>query len=184
MKWPNKHKAQVKYTQHILKACTLFFFLKMQRRIIVSLTTCPQVPPGSHFDLGNFISQLRQIETHRGVDGSEGEEDEEDESCSAELCEGAPHSSKRLAHHQKTLNWSFDPRCLPGDVGGIHRGWTWLANETDVIRQPSDWMNGAHQEHRSDSWTAPVWHLSIIQIDFWERRFNFWVTLLLSPKKL
>lgn len=26
MKWPNKHKAQIKYTQYILKTCTAIFF--------------------------------------------------------------------------------------------------------------------------------------------------------------
>lgn len=152
----------------------------MQRRIIVSLTACPQVPPGRHFDLGNFISQLRQIETHRGVDGSAGEEDE-DESCSAELWEEASHPSKRLTHHQKTLNWSFDPRCLPGDVGGvIEDGLDRHMRLTSFIRLLIGWT----MHIRSSLLTAGL-HLSDTRQLFksiFAKDFNFWVTLLYHPE--
>lgn len=182
MKWPNKHKAQL--SKHNIfkqkKTCTAIF-LKLQRRIIVSLTTCPQIPPGIHLDLWNFISQLSQIKTHRGIHGNKGEEDERDESCSAELYEDASHSSKRLAHDQMIPNWSFDPRCLPGD-GGIYRGWTWEANGTDVIHRL---LIGRTVHIRSIHLTAGLQPSdtclgSVTQIDFCSvlKRFFFWVILL------
>lgn len=82
MKCPNKHKAQVKHAHYTLNKPKTkqqqHVHNDLQRRIIDSLTTCPQIPPGIHLDLWNFISQLSQVKAHRWSHGNAGEEDEGD----------------------------------------------------------------------------------------------------------
>lgn len=76
MKCP-KHKAQIKHAQYTLnKQKKQHVQTDLQQHIIDSLTTCPQIPPGIHLDLWNFISQLSQVKAHRWSHGNAGEEEE------------------------------------------------------------------------------------------------------------
>lgn len=178
MKWPDKHKAQIKFAQYILKTCTtLKKKKKLQRRIIVSLTTCPQIPSGIHLDLRNFISQLSQIKTHHRIHGNEGEKEKRDACCSAEFSEDASHSSKCLAHDQVFLYWSLDPRCLPGDgvyEDGLDRQMRLTSSTRLLIGRTEHIKNAVLTAGLEPSDTLA---LSLIQIDFF-CSFSVWMNLL------